>query len=90
MRVVISQAAKVGLSTLSPREQLRVQGLFSALENWDNDPHIQNIAHPLTYRDTYYVSTSGGIRIFFNKHSNRIFVLDIASKKTVDQFADAE
>jgi len=90
MQLQITDPAKIALRTLSARERDRVQGLFAALANWNNDPHIRKMSSPLIYKDIYVLSATDGTRIFFNKGADKIEILDIASKKTVDQFADTE
>jgi mRNA-degrading endonuclease RelE of RelBE toxin-antitoxin system len=90
MEIVLTDSAKIAFRTLSAREQDRVQGLLAALKNWDHDPHIQKVSQPLIYKDVYVLKATDGMRIFYNKGAEQILILDIAKKKTVDQFADAE
>jgi hypothetical protein len=90
MELKITDSAKIALRILSPQDRNRVQGLIAALENWDNDPHIQKMSQPLIYKDVYVLRATPGWRIFFNKTAEKILILDIARKETVDQVANAE
>lgn len=86
----MADSVKIALRSLSDEERRRVFALFDSLKNWDNDPQIQKVSHPIVYKDTYVLTTSDGLRIFFNKDDKRILIVDIAKKKTIDQFAEAE
>jgi hypothetical protein len=90
MKLEITNSAKIALRTLSARERDRLQGLFAALVNWDNDPHIQKMSSPLTDKDVHVLKATDGMRVFFNKGPDQITILDIARQKTVDQVAGPE
>jgi mRNA-degrading endonuclease RelE of RelBE toxin-antitoxin system len=90
MEIAYTDSVKIALRTLSTEERSRLQGLFVALGNWDNDPHIQKMSRRLPYKDVYVLRATDGTRVFFNKGTDRITILDIAKKETVDQFADEE
>ncbi|HLN27285.1 MAG TPA: hypothetical protein VK395_06035 [Gemmataceae bacterium] len=90
MELQMTDSAKIALRTLSARERDRLQGLFAALANWNNDAHIQKMSSPLIYKDVYVLRATDGMQIFFSKGTEKIVILDIARKKTVDQFAEAE
>jgi hypothetical protein len=81
----------IALRTLRPEELSRVHSWFDHLKNWDNDAQVRRISHQLPgFKDVYVLTPSKGLRIFFQKDSDGITVLDIASKETIDQFAGVE
>jgi mRNA-degrading endonuclease RelE of RelBE toxin-antitoxin system len=92
MELQITDSARFALRTLSARGRKRIQGRFTALENWDSDPHIQTLSTPLKYKDkdVYVLRAGDGMLIFFSKSSDKIVILDIARRETVEQFADAD
>lgn len=86
----MADSVKIALRAFSDEERRRMFGLFDALKNWENDPDIRKHSHAMIYKDMYELRASDGIRIFFQKNEQRILIVDIAKKKTIDQFAERE
>jgi hypothetical protein len=90
MNVLTKRPVEIALRTLKDDERQTIHAWFDQLKNWDNDPHVRGISRQLPYKDVFVLTTSDGMRIFFNKGENTITILDLATKATIDQFADAE
>ncbi len=80
----------MALRTMKADERRDVLAWFDHLKNWEQDPYVRKKAVQLPDTDVQLLTTSEGIHIFFEKDDSTITILDLATKATIDQFADVE
>jgi hypothetical protein len=83
-KLVTTQTADIGLSSLNAENVRRVQGWFNHLKNWDNDAYVRGRSHKLDeVPGVYILLTNTDLRIFFRIDGDTVTVLSIASKATI-------
>jgi hypothetical protein len=84
MKLVLTNAAEIGLRTLGQDDRQRVFAWFSSLRNWKNDKFVREHSHKLgSLENTYVFQTATDIRVFFKIEIETITVVDIATKSTI-------
>jgi hypothetical protein len=89
-QLVLSHPVEIALGTLPDAKRRRLQSFFEALRNWDNDKAIRDRSEPIPLRGIYLIPSPNGMYVFFKPGADKITILDIANKETIEQFADAE
>jgi hypothetical protein len=90
MKVTTTVPADFQIRTLTDEQRPRILELVERLKNWEKDPHIRNRSRKLPKLDVYAITASNGMTIFFRKSEDEIQVVDIASKETIEMFANEE
>jgi hypothetical protein len=87
MELRTAPSVDISLRIMSAARLRQVHSWFDRLKNWETDEYVRRISHRLPNEDVYVLTATDGNRIFFEKDSEIIRVVDIASKETIDQFA---
>ena len=84
MNVVETSPVNIALRTLSDDERRKVWAWFDHLRNWESDAFVREHSKELPGSQGVYVfQTTDDLRIFFRLESDRIVLLDIATKDTL-------
>ncbi len=80
MKVIKTRAVDAALRTLDEDDRRKLFSWFDHLGNWENYPHVREMAKPTIDRDTYALNTSDYMRIFFrlNDAEREIVIVDLA------------
>lgn len=90
MNVILTPAVDIALNTLGQEERASVAAWLDHLKNWETDDFIRRRSHKLSPDDDVYVlNTTTDLRLFFKLEHDRIVVLDIATKATIQAFGSA-
>ena len=91
MNVIHSQPVEIALRTLGEDDRQSVTAWFDHLANWENDEFVRRSSHELNSGEKVYVlKANSDLRIFFRLDSEKIEVLDIATKATILNFGHPE
>ena len=84
MQVLSTSPVEIALRTLGAEDREEVLAWFENLRNWEKDTVLRSRAQRLSGSDNVYVLKTGGdFRIFFRLESDRLVVLDLATKATI-------
>jgi hypothetical protein len=87
MNVIQTQPVEIALRTLDEEDRRKVEAWFERLKNWEKDASVRERSQKLPSADGVYVlKTTGRFVIFFRLEQDRIVLLDIATKRTIQMF----
>jgi mRNA-degrading endonuclease RelE of RelBE toxin-antitoxin system len=87
MKVIQTQPVEIALRTLDEEDRRKIEPWFERLKNWEKDPSVRERSQKLASTDGVYVlRTNSEYRIFFKLEQDRILILDIATKSTIQKF----
>jgi len=92
MDVTLSHAAEIALGSLGEKDRRRVHAWCDHLKNLENDPHMKSRSRRLDvpgHQNIYVLRTSTDLRLFYVKHADRIEVIDIARRDSLQTIAEA-
>jgi hypothetical protein len=92
MQIEFSRAADWQLRTLEDEDRVEVNAWCYRLSHWEDDPDVRSRSRLLNvpgYGEIRFLATNTDYRLFFILHADRIEVIDIAHKDTLQKFAQA-
>ncbi len=90
MKAVRTSAADIALRSLTEDDRRRVIALLQQLDHWEVDAGLRRLARALpTSPNVFVLKTTTDLLIFFQVEDDRIEVLDIAARASIERFGQA-
>jgi hypothetical protein len=92
MQIEFSRAADWQLKTLEDDDRRQVNAWCDRLRHWEEDQDVRSrsrLLHVPGYGEIHFLTTNTDYRLFFILHSDRIEIIDIAHKDTLQRFVQA-
>ena len=92
MDLIISHPAEIALNTLGEDDRRKIHAWFDHLRNWETDQFVQSKSRKLDLagdESVYVLRTSTDLRLFFILGSDRIEVIDIARRDSLERVGQA-
>jgi hypothetical protein len=90
MRIVRTPPVETAIRTLGVEDRQKVRASLDQLRSWEDDPAVRRRSRKLpSTANVYVLKTNNDLRIFFRVESDRIDVLDIATRATILSFGQA-
>lgn len=88
--VVVSDHARMALTSLGADDRRRVHSWFDNLANWKNDRNVRSRARPIPSEPNLYVLRTGGdILLVFRLEKDSIVVESVHREHAVEAFRHA-
>lgn len=87
MNVILSHAAEIALRTLGEEDRRKIYAWVDHLKRWEDDTFVQSRAQRLELPqadNVYVLKTSTDLRIFFVLEQDRIEVIDLARRDSLE------
>jgi mRNA-degrading endonuclease RelE of RelBE toxin-antitoxin system len=87
MMILLSNAAEIALRTLGDEDRRQVHSWIDRLREWEKDTLVKSRAQKLELtqgENVYVLRTGTDLRIFFAPGKERIEVIDIARRESLD------